>query len=144
MSATLVVRPRKLTLVCRALAAMTVVVFAAVSVALGYDQQTDFRLPDQLAMFGLGLLVAGALLIFTRARVVADGTGVRIRNGLGEKSVPWQVVREVRLDDGAPWASLELQDDDTIALLAVQANDGIRAAEAVVALRSLLTGSRGS
>lgn len=142
MSAPLVVRPRKLTLVCRALATLTVVVFAGVAVALGYDQQTPFRLADQLAMFGLGLLIAAVLLMFTRVRVTADTTGLLICNGLGEKAIPWQVVREVQLDDGSPWASLELEDDDTIALLAVQANDGVRAAEAVVTLRGLLDASR--
>ena len=60
----------------------------------------------------------------------------------GEKAVPWEVVREVRLDDGAPWASLELQDDDTLGLLAVQANDGASAVGAVLGLRALLRASR--
>ena len=52
-------------------------------------------------------------------------------------------MRSVRLDDGAPWASLELQDDETVQLLAVQSNDGDRAVEAVLALRALLRASRG-
>lgn len=138
-----VVRPVVLTRVCWGVAALVMVVFVVVAIALGRSSgEAQFRLADQVAMVVLGGLVAGAVLAFTRARVRADGEGVRIRNVLGEKLIPWQVVREVRMDDGASWASLELQDDDTVALLAVQSNDGDRAVDAVVALRALLRSSR--
>jgi hypothetical protein len=137
-------RPVVLTRVCWAVAAVVVAVFTVVAIALGGGPPGDaqFQLPDQIAMVCLGLLVAGGVLAFTRARVVADEAGVRVRNVIGEKLVPWQVVRSVRLDDGAPWASLELQDDDTIALLGVSANDGDAAVEAVLAMRALLQASR--
>lgn len=137
-------RPVVLTRVCWGVAALVMVVFSVVAVALGGGPPGDaqFQLPDQIAMVVLGGLVAGAVLGFTRARVRADLAGVRIRNVLGEKLIPWQVVRSVRMDDGASWASLELQDDDTVALLAVQSNDGDRAVDAVVALRALLRSSR--
>ena len=139
-----VVRPRRLTRVCWTLAALLVVVFAVIAVALGQgpDGEAAFRLPDQVAMVGLGLLLALALLGFTRARVEADGAGIRVRNLVGDKVLPWQLVRTVRFDEGSPWASLDLHDDDTIALLAVQANDGKRAAQAVLDLRALLAASR--
>lgn len=141
---TVVVRPRKLTRVCTALAVLVVALFSVVAVALGRGQDGDmvFRLADQLSMVGLGVLVALALLAFTRARVEADIDGIRIRNVLGEKVLPWQVVRAVRLDEGSPWASLDLHDDDTVSLLAVQANDGELAVQAVLDLRALLTASQ--
>lgn len=141
---TVVSRPVLLTRVCWGVAVLVVAVFAGVAVLLGGGPEGDaqFRLPDQVAMVLLGCLVGGGVLAFTRARVVADETGVRIRNVLGEKLVPWQVVREVRLDDGASWASLELQDDDTVALLGIQSNDGDRAVDAVLAMRELLARSR--
>ena len=109
---------------------------------------TDHKLIGQLylvtsfAFFLIGVLLAAAVLQFTRVRAVADARGVWVRNYVGEKFVPWQVVAGVRLDDGSPWASLDLQDDDTIALLAVQANDGARAVDAVLALRALLATAR--
>lgn len=142
--APLEVRPGRLARVCRVAAAVVVAVFAVVGASLrsGADGAI-FGLADQVAMVVLGLLIAGALLSLTRARVLADTTGVRVRNVLGERGVPWQVVREVRLDDGQPWASLELHDDDTVPLLAVQANDGEQAVRAVLALRALLRESRG-
>jgi hypothetical protein len=141
----IVVRPRKLLWVCRAAALGLVVVFGVVAVLLPSRQgegDAAFGVGDQIAFFCIGLLLAWAALQFTRARVVADEAGIRIRNYVGEKALPWQVVAAVRMDDGAPWASLDLHDDDTVALLAVQANDGARAVEAVLALRRLLAASR--
>lgn len=137
-------RPVRLTRVCWGVAALVMVVFVAVAIGLGTATSGDaaFRLGDQIAMVVLGGLIATAVLGFTRPRVHADLEGVRIRNVLGDKLVPWQVVRAVRLDDGAPWASLDLQDDDTLALFAIQSNDGDRAVEAVLGMRALLAASR--
>ena len=137
-------RPLRLTRVCWAVVVLVMVVFSAVAVLLGGGPEGDaqFKLPDQIAMVLLGLLLSVGVLSLTRARVTADETGVRVRNVVGERFFPWQVVRSVRMDDGAPWASLELQDDDTVALLGIQSNDGERAIDAVLALRRLLSASR--
>lgn len=145
MSAPVVARPRRLTRVCWLVAALVVVVFGVLAVALGRGPEGDaqFRLADQIAFFVLGLLVAGLALLFTRARVEATADGVHVRNPFGTKDVPWQVVRDVRLDDGAPWAVLELHDDETVQMLAVQSNDGDAAIDVVLELRALLKASRG-
>lgn len=139
----LVLRPRRLVRVCRGVAVLIVVVCVGVALSLRTGDGADvFGVADQVAMVVLGLLLAGAVLSFTRARVQADGTGVRVRNLLGERALPWQVVREVRLSEGQPWATLDLHDDDTISLLAIQSNDGEQAVRAVLALRALLRSSR--
>lgn len=143
MNDPLVVRPRKLAIVCCCAAVLVTGVFALVAYALTLSEgSAGFGLLDALAMTGLGAVAGAGLLVFARSRVVAGGDGVRVRNGLTEKGYPWAVVRSVRFDEGASWASLELHDDDTVALLAVQANDGDRAVEAVLALRRLLEQSR--
>lgn len=137
-ASTVDVRPVRLTRVCRVLAVVLVVVFTFIGVTLNVGSAQVFGVADAVAMIVLGLMLAAIVLGFTRARVQADGDGLRIRGVMGEKVVPWGVVAAVRLDDGQPWASLDLQDDDTLALFAVQANDGERATEAVLALRRLL------
>lgn len=141
-----VVRPRRLTRVCWATAVVVTVLFGVVAYGLGRGTSgaAQFQVVDQVAFFLLGLMLAGAVLLFTRARVEADAAGVVVRNPFGTKRLPWQVVRAVRLDDGAPWAVLDLQDDETVQVLAVQANDGDRAVDAVLALRALLNASRGA
>ena len=144
-AATVVFRPRRLVVVCRLAAATVAVIFGLVALLLPARQEgTDavFGPGDQVAFFGIGLLLAWAALQFTRVRVEADVRDIRIRNYVGERVLPWAVVAAVRMDDGAPWASLELHDDDTVALLAIQTNDGDRAVDAVVELRRLLAASR--
>ncbi|MDT7570631.1 MAG: hypothetical protein QOE05_805 [Actinomycetota bacterium] len=137
-------RPRRLLAVCRGAGAVLIAVFAVVAYLLprGSAGGEQFGVADQVAFFLIGVVLSAVVLQFTRVRVRADERGVRVRNYVGEKFVPWQVVAGVRLDDGSPWASLDLHDDDTIALLAVQANDGSRAVDAVIALRALLARSR--
>ena len=144
MSEPLVVRPRRLVVVCRLVAVVVVVVFGVLALLLptGQSQTASFAVGDQIAFFVLGLLIALVPLLFTRVRVQADERGVWVRNGLGEKFLPWAVVVGVHLPDGAPWAQLELQDDETVGLLAVQANDGERAVDAVLGLRRALQASR--
>ena len=137
-------RPRTLTRVCWALAVLVFVVFAVLGQALrgGPEGAAQFQLADQIAMTLLGLVLGGAALLLTRPRVLADAAGVRVRNVLGFTYLPWEVVAAVRFDDGASWASLDLQDDDTVALLALQSNDGEQAVDGVLALRRLLAASR--
>src|SRR5690606_24659817 len=80
---------------------------------------------------------AGAILLFTRPRVIADTQHIEVRNGIGSHDVPWAVVRRIVFERGNPWVSLELEDDDTLAVMAVQATDKEHAVAAVRALRAL-------
>lgn len=138
-----VVRPVRLRVVVYLVAAVVAVAFGLIGWALTRAQgEMQFGPVDQALMTGFGLLLAGVALGFTRARVVAGPDGLRVRNLARERRVPWALVRGIRFDDGAPWATLELQDDDTLTLFAVQASDGPRAARAVLAMRQLLAQSR--
>ncbi|MDP9436227.1 MAG: PH domain-containing protein [Actinomycetota bacterium] len=143
---TLIVRPQRLVLVGRAVAVLVVGVFGVLALLLprGEVDGVAFGPADQVAFFLIGCLIAAVPLAFTRARVSADERGVWVRNGLGEKFLPWAVVVGVEMPEGAPWAHLELQDDETVALLAVQSNDGDRAVDAVLALRRALRQARGT
>jgi hypothetical protein len=133
-------RPRRLRLVCWLSAVSIVAVFTAVATALrgGTEGGGAFGAGDQAAMVGLGLLMAAGVLAFTRPRVEADAERVRVKNVVGGYDLPWSVVRAVRFHDGSPWASLELLDDETVSVLAVQAADKEYAVAAVRGLRQLL------
>jgi hypothetical protein len=65
-------------------------------------------------------------------------TGVRIQNVIGNRTVPWSAVRAVRFERKSRWATLQLTNDDVLALFAVQAIDGERAVRATNGLRALL------
>lgn len=137
-------RPQRLRVVCWVSAAAIVALFAVIATALRGETEGGgaFGLGDQLAMVGLGVLVAAGVLAMSRPRVEADSGGLRIRNIIGGYQLPWSVVRAVRFDDHSPWVSLELADDDTVAVMAVQAVDKAYAVAAVRRLRVLLAESR--
>jgi hypothetical protein len=146
VSQSVIFRPRRLRAVCWVSAVVVVVVFAAISFslhgALGDGAPGTFQRGDQAAMIGLGLLAALAILMFTRPRVVADERGLHVRNVLGGYDLPWEIIRAVRFSRGAPWASVELDDDDMVSVLAVQAADKEYAVEAVRTLRTMLESHR--
>ncbi|WP_341720395.1 PH domain-containing protein [Micromonospora sp. FIMYZ51] len=133
-------RPRRIRLVCWSSAVVVVVLFSVIATTLtgptgnGYG---TFQRGDQFAMIGLGVLFALGALLFTRPRVEADARGIRVRNIIGSYELPWEVVRGVRFDRGAPWAALELYDDDLLPMVALQAADKQLAVDGVRALRRL-------
>jgi Bacterial PH domain len=131
-------RPRKARRVAVAAAVALVVVFTVVAVLLRRTPTgVYFRFSDQVAMVLLGLLLAGAVLLFIRPRVRAIADGVEVRNVLTTRTVPWDLVLGVSFPDGAPWARLELPDDEYIAVMAIQAVDGQYAVEAIRSLRAV-------
>ena len=138
-------RPIKATRVAWVLAVLVVGVFAAVGTTLrGVTQsgQSYFQPGDQIAMIVLGFLAAAGILMFTRPRVEADTEHIRIRNVIGGYDLPWNVVRAVEFRRGSPWASLELHDDEVVAIMAVQATDKGYAVAAVRGLRALLAAAQ--
>jgi Bacterial PH domain len=139
-------RPHTVRVVCWVLAIVVVIFFAVVATLLTGPTDSGkgvFETSDQIAMIVLGVLGALAILAFTRPRVTADADRVKIRNVIGGYDLPWGVVRAVRFDRGNPWVTLELEDDDVVAVMAIQAVDKDSAVAAARTLRTLLNQSRG-
>jgi len=144
MPAPVSVVPRMMRLVLAVLAAVVVVVMVLVALSLPSTENSvvAYGPVDQVAMAGLGLVLAGGLLFLGRSRVDADADGVRIRNVVVQHHVPWAAVRAVRFDRKSAWASLLLENGDEISLLALQTFDKERAVTAVERLRALRTAAR--
>lgn len=135
MTEQLAVRPRRIRIVAWTAAAAVVIFFTLIATALGRGDV--FHPGDQAAMVGLGIAFGAAILVFTRPLVRADEQGVQIRNVIGGYRLPWQVVRAVRFERGAAWATLELHDDDLVSVMAIQRADKQHAVAAVRALRAM-------
>lgn len=124
-------------------------VFTAIGTALtgvakvSEDGTGVFHKGDQVAMIGLGVFFAAGIMLIARPRVEADGRGIRIRNIIGGYDLPWQAVREVSFKHGQPWLTLELENDDAVSVLAVQAVDKQHALWAVREIRALHAAARG-
>lgn len=133
-------RPRKARIVAGVAAVAVLAVFSGVGFALRGPVNTGpatFGTGDRVAMVLLGVLGALGVLTLARPRVDADARGIRVRNLLGGYQLPWSAVRAVCFARGSAWATLELADDDVLAVMAVQATDKEYAVEGVRALRAL-------
>jgi hypothetical protein len=116
--------------------------YAALTLQSSSTGVVRFHTVDQVAIGGLGVVLGILIALLGRSRVDADVTGVRIRNLMGGRVLPWSMVRSVRFDRKSPWASLLLRNDDEVALFAVQAVDEERAVRAVEGLRALLAAAK--
>lgn len=134
----LVVRPKRIAIY--ATIGATAVILVGVFVALklrSSDTGVYFRSSDAIAMAVLGLLFAGGIMLTARPRLRADADGLRVRNIVGERSVPWPVVQRIAFPEGAVWAQLELADDEVMSVMAIQSMDKHRAVDALREVRAL-------
>jgi hypothetical protein len=137
-AAPLVVRPHKVRFYVIPVAVALVIVFAVVALLLKSGSTgVEFDGADQFSLLGIGIVLALGTLVFIRPKVVADAEGVQVRNALFGQQVPWSLVRAVSFPDGAPWARLELPQDEYVPVVAIQAADGERAVAAIRELRAL-------
>ena len=115
-------RPRRGRILPLVLAGVAVVVCTIVAIGMG--AAGEWQVGDQLALVGLGLGLAAFLGRYASIKAVPDGSGLTVRNLMLTRTVTWDEVIEVRFPDGAPWVTLELDDGDELAVMAIQRADG--------------------
>jgi hypothetical protein len=137
---TVVAVPRLVRIVVAAVALAILVVTTVIVLRLPTSSVgvVAFGTVDQVAMFGLGLLVAAAVLWLGRPRVEANEHGIRVRNIATGQDLSWAQVAAVRFERKSSWATLMLRNGDELSVVALQAWDGERTLTAVRGLRSLL------
>lgn len=132
------VRPRRSRRTAVVVAVLLVVAFTAFGVFLRTEYTgVNFRVVDQFAMVGIGVLGAAAVLLLTRPRVRVGPRGVVVRNVLGDNEFEWRHIRGVSFPERKAWARLELVNDDYVPMLAIRSNDRGYAVEALDRLREL-------
>lgn len=92
---------------------------------------------DVLAFPILGLVISAACLLMLRPRVRVDSRGVEVRNFLGARFYPWDVVHGLSFPADARWARLELPEFEFVPMWALQSRDGAAVVEAVRRFREL-------
>ena len=128
-------RPRRGRILPLVMAAVAVVVCTVVAIGMGAG---GWRVGDQLALVGLGLGLAAFLGRYASIRAVPDATGLTVRNLMLTRTVGWDEILEVRFPDGAPWVTLELDDSDELAVMAIQRADGPLAREEALRLARIV------
>ena len=132
-------RPRRITIYAGVASAIVVGVSVYVSITLrSGDTGVIFRTSDAVAVMLLGVLFAAGLMLVGRPRLRISADGMWVRNILGEKFVPWPLVRRLAFPEGSNWAQLEMADDEQMPVMAIQAMDRQRAVESLRTARSLI------
>ena len=96
---------------------------------------TFFQRATLIAMFATGVVLGHAL---GRCRVDAEEAGLRVVNGYRTHVLSWPQVVAVRMRPGNPWATLDLADGTSLAVMGIQGSDGARASAQVRRLRALI------
>ncbi len=130
-------RPRKGRIVPYGFAVLVLVVCAGLAVALP-GGTGRFALTDRLGVLGVGVVVAAFLCVLARPHLTVDEGGLQVVNLFFSRNLEWAEVVDVNLDRGDPWVLLDLADGDTLAVMAIQANDGEQARRAAQQLRDLV------
>jgi len=78
------------------------------------------------------------VLLFARPRLRVGPTGLSVRNLLSERLFRWPEIVGVSFPAGSRWAQIDLPDDEYMPVMAIQAVDRDRAADALDTVRSLV------
>lgn len=127
-------RPRSVRWVAYGLALLIVVTMVALAVLV----PETWGIVDRILAVGLGLLVAAALHLLARPRLVATEEGVTVVNSIRTHILSWAEVVDVRMPVGEPWPSADLSDGTTLAVMGIQSTDGQLAARNLEEFRALL------
>lgn len=92
---------------------------------------------DQIALIGIGVVICGSLLLFTRSRLRVGPEGVGVRNLVSERFYEWDAVKGLSYPEKAQWGRLDFAYDEHIPVMAVQARDGATAVAAMRRFREL-------
>jgi len=121
-----VFRPRRGRRVATAMSALSVVIFTggALSMPSADPLSGGWSALDRVFLIGCGLVFAASLWRFALIRAVPSTRGLVIRNLVTTRTLEWAQIVRVQFGGGAPWVSVDLDDTDTVAIMAIQKADG--------------------
>ena len=117
-------RPRRGRTVALVVAWSSLVVFGVIAVVMPAQADGRWGVGDRLMFFGLG--VALALIAWRYASIVAvpSRAGIVVRNLMLTRTLTWPEVVGIQFGGGEPWVTLDLEDGDSVAVMAIQKADG--------------------
>jgi len=121
-----VFRPRRGRRVALTMAALSMLIFTGGAISL---PQVDplfggWGVPDRLLLVGCGAAVSALLWRYATIRAVPSTQGLVVRNLLTTRTLEWTQIVRVLFGGGVPWVSVDLDDTDTVAVMAIQKADG--------------------
>ena len=117
-------RPRRSRRVAYGAAIGIVAVIGLPALVVDRSGPGAFGIVDRVGIFAVALAIAWLLTRLGGVRAIPSETGLRVRNLLLERDLAWAEIVSVRFGGGGPWVLLDLDDGDTLAVMAVQRADG--------------------
>jgi hypothetical protein len=114
-------RPRRARITAAVTAVVSILLFGAIGAFVAAAGPAD-----RLAIAAFGWAIAWLMWRFASVRAVPGPEGLRVRNLITTRDLSWAEIVEVHLQVDAPWVSLDLDDGDTLAVMAIQKADGER------------------
>lgn len=112
--------------------------FSAVAVPGQEGQKGDWSIADRLMIFLTGLAIALFLHRFATIRATPSTTGLHVRNIFRQRTLTWGEIVRLQFGGGAPWAIVDLDDTDQVAIMAIQKVDGAHAQAMASRLAALI------
>jgi hypothetical protein len=110
--------------VALSIAVVTLLVFGVIALLLPSPAGGRGWTPgDRFFFFTVGLATAFVLWRFASIRAVPTRESLTVRNLFLSREVPWRSIVDVRFSGGDPWVTVELDDTDTVAVMAIQKAD---------------------
>ncbi|MEO3938766.1 PH domain-containing protein [Dermatophilaceae bacterium Soc4.6] len=126
-------RSRRGRAVATTLGVLSLVIFGAIAALLPGRTPTDAVL---IAAFGV--VIAVMCWRYATISALVTREGIVVRNLMTTRRLTWAQVLRVQFGDGAPWVTLDLDDTDQLAVMAIQRADGPGAAAEASRLAALV------
>ena len=133
-----VFRHRMMSRIAIGVAAVIAVAGIIVAILNNRSSGAILRTADQVAMGGLALLLAGAVLLLLRPRLKAGPNGLAVRTLLDYRVIPWSEVVDFSFPPGRRWARIDLPANEYVPVVAIQSIDGEHAVAAMDTVRDLM------
>jgi hypothetical protein len=121
-----VFRPRRGRRVALTMAVLSLLIFTSGALSLPRVDPLvgGWSTLDRLMLISGGVAVAAFMWRFASIRAVPSGQGLVIRNLITTRTLEWAQIVRVQFGGGAPWVSVDLDDTDVVAVMAIQKADG--------------------
>jgi hypothetical protein len=107
-----------------AIAALVIFTVGAISLPQGDPLVGGWTIVDRLTLVLIGVAIAVLMWRYASIRAVPTREGLVVRNLFTTRRLAWPQIVRVQFGGGAPWVTLDLDDTDTVAVMAIQKADG--------------------
>jgi Bacterial PH domain len=107
-----------------AIAALLIFTVGAISLPQGDPLFGGWTIIDRLMLVLIGVVIAALMWRYASIRAVPSREGLVVRNLFTTRRLTWPQIIRVQFGGGAPWVTLDLDDTDTVAVMAIQKADG--------------------